>query len=589
MGLCWGPVLGFAAMGHSATLAADRAERAGAAARPGLVPPGPPRSPAGAAPRPPSPESVPASPREWRYRVAPGDTLIKLAADHLADPDDWAALQRLNQVPDPKRLVPGSTLRLPYDWLRREATVADVVFVQGEALVQRLGSEALLPLRVGQTLQPGDRLRTGAQSSLSLRFADGSRLLVVPQSSVTLEHLLVYGRSGIVDTRVRVDQGSADTQVQPNAGRSPAFEVRTPAVNLGVRGTDFRVRVDGDASASRLEVLSGAVATERAADDTVVAAGFGVVAQPDRPIDPPRRLLPAPAMAAGPAELTRWPADLAWADVSGARGYRAQVFADGRPDALLLDGRFDGPTARWPSEPDLPDGRYVLKVRALDEAGLEGLDARRAIVLAARPVPPALQSPAEGAVVPATQVTLSWAGAGGGARHRLQVAPRGGDFSSPLQDRVVEGAAATLDLPPGAYAWRVARLAAEPAADPSRPHGPFSDPRTVVLRPVPPLPALEAPQFSPGAVLLRWKPLAAGQGVHLQLARDPAFQDLVLDQRTWAAQLQWPRPPAGTYHLRLRSLLDGGPVGEYGAATLLAVPGLAWWERWFLGAPPAPR
>ncbi len=536
--------------------------------------------------------------------MAPGDTLIKLAAEHLADPDDWAALQRLNQVPDPKRLVPGSTLRLPYDWLRREATVADVVFVQGEARVQRLGSEALLPLRAGQTLQPGDRLRTGAQSSLSLRFADGSRLLVVPQSSVTLEHLLVYGRSGIVDSRVRVNEGSVDTQVQPNADRSPAFEVRTPAVNLGVRGTDFRVRVDGGASASaaRLEVLSGAVATEREADDTVVGAGFGVVAQPNQPIDPPRRLLPAPAIDAAPAELTRWPVDLVWAEVTGARGYRAQVFADGRPDALLLDGRFDGPNARWPAEPDLPDGRYVLKVRALDAAGLEGLDARRSLVLAARPVPPMLQSPADGAVLPAAQVTLGWAGAddaaGAGAgpgttaaaaRYRLQVVPRGGDFGQPLQDRVVSGAMATLDLPPGGYDWRVARLASTPAAGASRAHGPFSEPRTVVLRPVPPLPALEDPQFSPQALLLRWKPLAAGQGVHLQLARDPAFHDLVLDQRTWAAQLQLPRPAEGTYHLRLRSLLDGGPVGEFGAATRLAVPGLAWWERWFLGAPPPPR
>ncbi|MBL8301374.1 MAG: LysM peptidoglycan-binding domain-containing protein, partial [Ideonella sp.] len=72
-------------------------------------------------------EARPAA-REWRYRVAPGDTLIMLAARYLDDPDNWQSLQRHNQVGDPRRLVPGSTIRIPYDWLRREASVAEVVF-----------------------------------------------------------------------------------------------------------------------------------------------------------------------------------------------------------------------------------------------------------------------------------------------------------------------------------------------------------------------------------------------------------------------------------------------------------------------------
>ena len=43
-----------------------------------------------------------------------------------------------------------------------------------------------------------------------------------------------------------------------------------------------------------------------------------------------------------------------------------------------MDGVFAGPAAKWA---DLPDGRYVLRVRAIDAGGLEGVNAERAFTL----------------------------------------------------------------------------------------------------------------------------------------------------------------------------------------------------------------
>jgi hypothetical protein len=125
----------------------------------------------------PVPEAA-SSEREWRYRIAPGDTLISLAATYLARPEDWQRLQRLNGVSDPRRLVPGNRLRMPYAWLKREAAVAEVVFVQGQVSLQRPGRAADVPVALGTRVQVADALSTGPRSSLSLRFADGSRLLV---------------------------------------------------------------------------------------------------------------------------------------------------------------------------------------------------------------------------------------------------------------------------------------------------------------------------------------------------------------------------------------------------------------------------
>lgn len=534
--------------------------------------------------------------REWRYTVAPGDTLIALAAIYLEDPDAWPALQALNQVTDPRRLVPGSTLRFPFDWLKREATLAQVVFVQGQVSLQRLGEPERLPVSVGMPVRPADTLRTGTQSSVSLRFADGSRLLIVPDSQLTVEDMVVYGRTGLNGTRLRIDRGSADTRVVPNAPKAPAFEVTTPAMNLGVRGTDFRVRVEPDGASARLEVLAGqvdaagrsaasgptlagpdatpAVAPAEASPAAVavaVAAGQGTVAEIDRPVAPPVPLLPAPTVTP-PQPLARLA--LAWAPVDGARGYRAQLFADGRPEALLLDRRVDAPALEW--DDDLPDGAYLFKLRALDAAGLEGMDAQVTIPVALRPPAPALVSPPAGQVLVGAEVAVGWQPVERAQSYRLQVAA-GGEFDRPVAEQAAVGTTASLALPPGTYAWRIAGVIGE---GPQARVGPYGEPRWFDLRPAPPRPTWEEPQLSPTRLLLRWRAEAPGQGVLLQVARDAAFRDLIIEQRTWASEWQLPRPPAGTYHLRLRSWIGEAAVGGFVAERSLEVPAIAWWERW---------
>jgi len=252
--------------------------------------------------------AVPAQPQgadaDWRYRIQPGDTLITLTEDWLAPPRTWRCLQKLNHVPDPLRLMPGSTLRMPVAWLKREASVAEAVFARGQ--VTRLRGGAGETLATGATLQSGDRIRTGAQSSASLRFADGSRLLIPPDSDVTLEQLMVLGRGALPAVRIGVQQGGADSRVTPNAQRVPLYEVRTPHVNLGVRGTEFRVQTAG--SQSRMQVLSGAVHADGLGPD--VATGQGLLAEgAARSVAP---LLPAPDLSGLTPVAERLPLHLAW-------------------------------------------------------------------------------------------------------------------------------------------------------------------------------------------------------------------------------------------------------------------------------------
>lgn len=531
---------------------------------------------AGAAPPPPAAPATAASsalPDAWGYRIARGDTLISIAGAELQRPRDWPGLQRLNRIENPRRLVPGSTLSIPVQWLRANEASAEIVFVQGEPTVQPAAGGAAQPATVGMALREGDLLRTAAGASATLRFADGSRVLVVPESELQLERVRGLGSAAIPDVRMRLQRGHADTHVQPEPARPPRFEMRTPAVNLGVRGTEFRTRLEAADAATRVEVLTGRVAagTPAAAKPLDVAAGFGARIEPGAAPQAALPLLPAPSLAAAAQRLDRVPLRWQWEMLPGAQAYRAQVIAADDDTRLLLDGRFEGPAARWP---DLPDGRYRLRVRGLDAQGLEGRDAVLPFVLKARPEPPFTIGPAAGARAYGPQADFRWARSSAAQRYRLQVAPTP-DFATPVFDAAdLAEPARTVPLPPGIWHWRVASIAAGDDA------GPFGDAQSFEQRAIPASPALEPPQPRDDGVLLRWPAPRDGAQVEFQVARDAGFANPVLAQKTDAAEALLAAPEPGTYFLRARTVEADGFEGPWGAVQQVEVPRSRWW--WLL-------
>ena len=510
---------------------------------------------------------------DWRYRIQPGDTLITLTEDWLAPPRTWRDLQKLNRVPDPLRLMPGATLRMPVAWLRREAAVAEAVFARGQVTRQRGG--ATEPLAAGAVLQSGDRLRTGAQSSASLRFADGSRLLVPPDSDVTLEQLLVLGRGALPAVRLGVHQGGADSRVAPNAQRVPLYEVRTPHVNLGVRGTEFRVQTAG--AQTRMQVTSGAVHADGLAPD--VAAGQGLLAEGvARTVGP---LLPAPDLSALPVAADRLPLQLRWAaSPAGAVGWRAQLYAGRDPardagrddDRLLLDARVAEPIAAWAEARDLPDGDYLLRVRAIDSHGQEGAAADATVRLQARPEPPFIQAPAPAAVSYSGGIALAWTRNTAAPDVRLQVARDPAFKDLVLQPPPLAAPGYELRLPDGVYHWRIASVEAGGRA------GPFGDASTFELRPPPPAPPPAESEVSGDQLRLRWRADAGVARYELEWARTEAFDGADVQRfSSVQAELALPKPSPGTYFLRARAFNAAGVAGPWGQTQKIEQP----YPRWF--------
>jgi hypothetical protein len=73
------------------------------------------------------------SPYDLIHQVQPGDTLIALAQHYLGDARQWPQLQSANPMSEPRRLRPGSPLRIPMQLL--PLGTAQVAFVQGDARI----------------------------------------------------------------------------------------------------------------------------------------------------------------------------------------------------------------------------------------------------------------------------------------------------------------------------------------------------------------------------------------------------------------------------------------------------------------------
>ena len=522
--------------------------------------------PAASAQRP-DPATATTSPSMWLHVVAPGDTLIGLQEELLRPGTSWRVVQRLNRIADPRRLRPGSQLRIPVALLRAEPVDAEVLQAHGEVWLER-GGEARRPLQATAALRAGDVVGTAEQSSLSLRFADGSRTQLGPNGRLRLDGHARLGRSATVRTQLRLDAGGTETQVPPQRP-APRFELRTPAVNLGVRGTEFRARVD--AARTLVEVEQGQVA----AGPRAVDAGFGVVATPQGTALP-QALLPAPDLASLPGRVERLPLQLAWPGSAGASRYRAQLLEmGGATPRLVLEAVVDRAGAGWAEL--LPDGRYELRVRAADAQGLEGRSASHPFVLDTQPAPPFPLRPRADEQLESDTVTLSWARNPQALRYRLQVAATP-DFAQPTVTRDdLNSTELTLSLSVGPWHWRVGSITADGDI------GPWGDARRFERVPPPPTaPPAQNPRSTEGGVVVSWSASGVpGASYQVQIARDPAFTDIVVDERVTGTEQLLPKPTPGVYHVRVRTIAADGRTGPYGTAQIIDVPRSAWWP-WLL-------
>ena len=506
---------------------------------------------------------------DWIYTVRPGDNLWNLSETHLTSMKYWKPLQRHNNITDPLHIQPGSRLRFPVAWLKHQPATAMVIQLQGDARLVSATDGSTRSLTNNTRLHAGDRIKTGPDGNLSIRFADGSELLVLSDSDVTMDSLSAYGTTGMVDTRIRLQGGRVDTRVKPAQGPGSRYHIITPAAVAAVRGTQFRVSADTDKPVARSEVIEGKVGISGAGASELVPAGFGTIAEAGQAPQPPRELLPAPDLSPLPALLDRLPLQLEWGSVESAAGYRFQIAANSKFDLLLADATSLHTTARA----DLPDGEYILRVRAIDKDRLEGLNATRAFTVDARPQPPLLIGLGDGILIRDTRPDFTWSTTTADTGWHFQLA-RDADFDELVADLVelrTPHFQPEQPLAEGDYFWRVATYQGDSSA------GPFSDTQNFSFQSLPQGPDLTPPQISKNEMAFHWQAVAGAAHYHFQLASDPDFTNIVSEQTVIEPHVVIPRPLPERYYFRAQTLDTHATAGPYGITYEVTVPPTSYW------------
>lgn len=517
----------------------------------------------------PAPEPV------LHYTVQPHDTLWDLSARWFRRPASWPEVARLNRLPQPDRLSPGQTLKLPLRLLKPENVPATLSQVEGQVLLDGQ------PAQAGAAIQPGQQVQAGPDSSAVIQLGDGSRASLPPQSEVTLAQHQRYTLKaaqpvqdeGLYAATLRLLRGTLEV-LATKAQRAKPLEVTTPTAVIGVRGTRYRVHADAQQPRTQTEVLEGRVWARNQAQppaSAILDAGQGAVLRNDQTVTP-QLLAAAPDLSGLPARFER---PLLRFTLPGQTGeVRVQIAADEGFLRIVRDLTL--PAGEEAKIAGLADGRWYLRARQVAADGLEGQDAARPFVLKARPEPPPSIAPRPQARQSVGTVDFSWTSNTEAARYHLQVAR-----DAAFQDIVVQQddlrdtrSTVTLDTA-GTYHWR---LASE-RADGDR--GPWGDGQRFELRPLPEPPQVHTGED--GQIQLTWS-ARPDEKQQVELARDPGFSSVVTSAELAGGQWTLPSLPVpGTYYFRYRYVDDQGFVSPWTAPLGVDVP--VDWHMLLLGAP----
>ena len=204
------------------------------------------------------PSLVSAEEEYWEYTFRPGDSIWKVAEKYTTSVNNWVEIRDINKIrqgPD-RRIHPGTRIIIPVVMLKLQPAPATVIAVSGDVYIERAGGDKV-KAAVGTKLHSGDLVATGDKQNLRMQFADKSELQVLPDSDVVLDKLGHHKKTGMVDTQVRLNNGSVSTWVKKQSPSS-RYEVTTPAAITAVRGTAFRLSADSS-EISRTEVVEGVV------------------------------------------------------------------------------------------------------------------------------------------------------------------------------------------------------------------------------------------------------------------------------------------------------------------------------------------
>jgi hypothetical protein len=121
------------------------------------------------------------------------------------------------------------------------ATTGETVAVVQRAVIVSDGDQ--VTLNVGQAVALGDTIATGEAGEAQIIFPDQTRIVVGPNSQLSITRLLF--RDNGTARRLSVNAVRGTFRFLSGESPSNAYSIRTPTATMGVRGTSFDFAVAG--------------------------------------------------------------------------------------------------------------------------------------------------------------------------------------------------------------------------------------------------------------------------------------------------------------------------------------------------------
>lgn len=497
---------------------------------------------------------------DWTYTLRPDETLTQVSRRLLSSRHSLASLTRYNKIGDPTAVMPGQSIRIPVNWLEKQPEPAVALAVTGSAQRLRGVDGKRQTLKPRMQIRAGDEVSTQSGSAV-LQLANGSLIRMGQDSHLIFNRLTRYGKTGMVDTLMRLERGSLEAEVEALTEDGSRFEIDTPSAIAAVRGTAFKLQANK--GTTQLQVTEGKVAFGPPGRTLPVPAGYSATAgKGTRNAVDIRKLPTAPDMAPLPANASRLPLDIKWQAVAGADRYQVDIY--------------DSTSGRWVAreqsvDPELTlkhldNGKYDIKLAAIGANGIAGMPSKQTIDLHQQAKMANLMAPADNDKIDDDVPDFSWTYAGDNELGRVEISDSD-DFSNLVASSEWapdSNAILTRALTPGEYYWRVVTLAGGDSEATS------SARKLIINGTLAPAKIINV-NYVNSQVRIFWQRVAKANQYQLQLSEDPSFHNIIKEANVSDTTAALRLIPGRRYFVRLKALSDGPINGRWGSGRELFV------------------
>lgn len=487
--------------------------------------------------------------QEWHYTLRPSDNFQKISKQLLNNKYQWTDLVSYNRIDDIASLEPGSIIRVPIRWLKQQPKPARTLSISGSAQIKRTKDTYFKVLKANMPIYVGDEVAT-KNGTLLIKLADNSLIRLEKDSNLIFNKLSHYGKTGMVDTQLRLNKGSLSTEIPPLV-KGSSYEITTPSAVAAVRGTKFRL--EASAKETKLEVTEGSVNFSHQHGNIIISTGEGARIKQGDPSIERSRLPAAPKNQFAKKIIKDLPTTLRWKGKEKSPSYHYELTDSGKK--MIQSANIIKPEVILDN---VKNGNYQVAMRAVNDKGFEGLSQNSMLSVNVLTEVAEQLAPLDGSSIDSTTPTFSWQIEDKNAKGKLEVSDNKNfkriitnfDFSTSTTAELRKG------LTPGTYFWRVIALTNnQESTTPARKF-------TVrgLLKPV----KILSVNYIENQVGLFWGKINHAKGYTLQVSDSSNFQTILKEEIIGKTKAHLRLSPGKRYYARVKGISNELYASEYG-------------------------